>query len=48
MLTHITSVNYDHTIADTDFLGCCSKGRIIIVIEQQQKWILNQSDKHGM
>ena len=32
MLSHIASVNSGHTIADTDFLGCCSK-RIIIVIE---------------
>ena len=32
MLTHITSLNCDHTLADTDFLGCCTK-RVIIVIE---------------
>ena len=32
MLTHIIAVNYDHTIANTDILGCCSKA-IIIVIE---------------
>ena len=38
MLTHITSVNYDHTITDTDFLGCCSK-RITIVIEL--RWALS-------